>query len=140
MSSSHKVCFSLLFKSIIKTLEIQSNIRKNDYTVYTFSCVSNDNRLFSRNHIFESVSIPLIVVKIIFFLFYNYNNSRKLHTLLEGKNLFTFKCAVIQDSILLINFLFFSFFFHKSVQQPAHFGISRKRREFRLPGHWISKF
>ena len=44
MSSSHKVCFSLLFKSIIKTLEIISNIRKSvvvngdkDYTVYTFS-------------------------------------------------------------------------------------------------------
>ena len=45
MSSSHKVCFSLLFKSITKTLEIPSNRRKSvvfngdsDYTLYTFSC------------------------------------------------------------------------------------------------------
>ena len=44
MSSSHKVCFSLLFKSILKALEIPSNRRKSvvfngdsDYTLYTFS-------------------------------------------------------------------------------------------------------
>ena len=57
--SSHKVCFSLLLKSIIKTLEILSNIWKSvvvngdkNYTVYTFSC----GQVFERFRLYNLIS------------------------------------------------------------------------------------